>query len=183
VTNYRPWLALAVLAAFATACESGGVVEPSSESSSALALSASPDAEGDYSIDLKEATGTRRENDKFSIFETGGFGADGHWRSWIVFQGQIVTDSRGEVTCIGEIEESGARIGGVVTQSSDPSLIGATMVATVKDGFPDRSTGLRIYTSGFDAQFHCEEGYIVSQLTFNGVKTWQAIRTGFVTLD
>jgi hypothetical protein len=183
VTNYRSWLALAVLAAFATACEGGGsVVEPSSESSSALALSAA-DAKGDYGIDLKFVTGTRRENDKFTINELGGVDAERVWRSWIVFNGAIIQDSRGEVTCLEHIDGSGARIGGVVTHSTDPSLVGATMVATVKDGFPDRSTGLRIYTSGFDAQFHCEEGYLPSQLTLNGVKTWQAIKKGFITLD
>ena len=120
MTNPRPWLALVLLAAFATACNDGGV---------------------------------RREDNKFSIVEGSGFNADGPWRSWLIMAGGVVIDSRGTVTRMGRIGDDGARFGGVVTQSSDPSLIGATMVAGIRDGFPDKSTGLRIYTSGFDAQF------------------------------
>lgn len=183
MTNSRPWLALVLLAVFATACSDGGVVEPSSLSSTDLALSAA-DVKGDYSLDLKHVGGgVRRENNKFSIVEKSGFNADGPWRSWLIMADGSDIDSRGNVTCMGRIGDDGARIGGVVTHSNDPSLIGATMVAGIRDGFPDKSTGLRIYTSGFDAQFHCETGYANSQLTLNGVETFMAVKTGNIIIN
>lgn len=183
VTYSRPWLALVLLAVFATACSDGGVVDPSSLDSSALALSAA-DVKGDYSLDIKDVGGGyRRETDKFSIVDKSGFNASGPFRTWILFADNSVTDTRGEVTCMGRIGDDGARIGGVVTQSSDPSLIGATMVASIRDGFPDKSSGLRIYTSGFDADFHCETGYANSQLTLNGVETFRDVKTGNIIVD
>lgn len=181
--NPRPWLALVLLAVFATACNDGGVLEPSALDSTDLALSAA-DVKGDYSLDIKNVGGgVRREDNKFSIVEGSGFNADGPWRSWLIMADGQVIDSRGTVTCMGRIGDDGARFGGVVTQSSDPSLIGATMVAGIRDGFPDKSTGLRIYTSGFDAQFHCESGYHTSQLTLNGVETFRDVKTGNIFVD
>jgi hypothetical protein len=183
VTNSRPWLALVLLAVFATACSDGGVVEPSSLDSSALALSAA-DVKGDYQLDIKNVGGGyRRQTDKFSIIDRAGFNASGPFRTIILFADGSTIDSRGDVTCMDRIGDDGARFAGVVTQSSDPTLIGATMVAGIRDGSPDKSTGLRIYTSGFDAQFHCEQGYQNSQLTLNGVETFRDVKTGNIIVN
>jgi hypothetical protein len=181
--NSRPWLALVLLAVFATACSDGGVVDPSSLDSSGLALSAA-DIKGDYTLDIKNVGGgVRRQDDKFSIIVGSGFNASGPWRSWLRHGDPTVIDSRGQVTCVGRVGDDGARIGGVVTQSSDPSLVGATMVASIRDGSPDKSSGLRIYTSGFDADFHCETGYANSQLTLNGVETFRDVKTGNIIVN
>jgi len=182
VRNYRPWLALAVLAAFATACESGGVVEPSLDSGG-LTLSA-PTAKGDYSISLNEVGGGfRRQNDKFTARNGSGVNASGPWKARILKGDGTVIETQGEITCLGHVDSQGVRIGGVVIESSDPALVGATMIATVHDGNPDRSTGLRVYTSDFDALHHCTDGYPTSQITLNGVATFQGIRTGFILVN
>jgi hypothetical protein len=182
VTHSRPWLALVLLAVFATACSDGGIVEPSSLDSGGLTLSA-PTAKGDYSISLNHVSGGfRKQNDKFTARNGTGVNASGTWKARIInVNGDIET--AGEITCLGHVDSKGVRLGGVVVESSDPALIGATMIATVHDGNPDRSTGLRVYTEGFDALKHCTDGYPTASMTLNGEVTWQAIRTGFVLVN
>ena len=180
----RPWLALLPLALFAIACSEGGVVEPSLDSGG-LTLSA-PTAKGDYSISLNAVGGGfRRQNDKFTAQNGGGVNADGPWKTKLVKGDGTDITASGEITCLGHVDGAGVRIGGVVNESSDPALIGATMIATVHDGNPDRSTGLRIYTAaeGFDALKHCTDGYPTAAMTLNGTTTWQAIRTGFILVN
>ena len=181
--NSRPWLALVLLALFATACSEGGVVEPPLDSGG-LTLSV-PTAKGDYSISLNDVGGGfRRQNDKFTARNGSGVNADGPWKTKIV-KGDGEITAAGEITCLGHVDSQGVRIGGVVAESSDPALIGAIMIATVHDGNPDRSTGLRVYTAaeGFDALKHCTDGYPTSQITLNGTATWQGVRTGFIQVN
>jgi hypothetical protein len=182
VTYSRPWLALVLLALFATACSEGGVVEPSLDSGG-LTLSV-PTAKGDYSISLNHVGGGfRRQNDKFTARNGSGVNANGPWKAKIVKGDGTEITTQGEITCLGHVDSQGVRLGGVVIESSDPALIGATMIATVHDGNPDRSTGLRVYTEGFDALKHCTDGYPTSQITLNGEVTWQGVRTGFIQVN
>lgn len=182
MTHSRPWLALVLLAVFATACSDGGVVAPSSPDSGGLTLSA-PTAKGDYSISLNDVGGGfRRQNDRFTARNGSGVSATGTWKARII-RGDGEIDTRGDITCLGHVDSQGVRLGGVVVESSDPALLGATMIATVHDGNPDRSTGLRVYTEGFEALKHCTDGYPTSQITLNGEATFQAIRTGFILVN
>ena len=181
----RPWLALAALAAFVIAC-GGSVVEPTSPDSAALSLSAPLLVRADYAIDLKHVGGgyNFQEDVIVSRRTGGGVSASGNWKTLIRRFNEPNQDIRGTISCT-KLEFPGARLGGVVTQSPNPADIGATMVATIKDGTnDDSSTGVRIFAaeSGISAQEHCTTGYSNATIGLNGVSTFQKIRKGFIDI-
>lgn len=177
--------ALGALGALVLACGDGSVA-PTASDSGALSLSAPLLVRAEYGISLQALdVGIHAQNDAIVARDAGaGVSAEGTWRTEILLSGGARVQARGSISCVRFIDGNGARVGGVVELSSDPSLVGATMVATLKDGADDWSTGVRMHPagSGITALEHCQTGYTNAQIGVNGVSTFVKVGKGFVNL-
>jgi hypothetical protein len=186
VSRPRTLFALGALSALVIACSESSVA-PTASDSGALSLAAPLLVSANYGLSLQALDVGIHSQEDVIVARDGGSGvqAVGSWRTEIHLSGGNNLDARGSISCVGFVDGGGARLGGVVTQSSDPSLVGATMVASVKDAADDWSTGIRIHAagSGIVAQEHCSNGYPAPQIGIDGKSTFKKINVGFVYVN
>lgn len=181
--DQKTLFALGALSALVLAC-SNGPVAPTASDSGALTLSAPLLMQAQYGLSLQALDiGIHSQDDQIVARDGGaGVSAVGSWRTTIRYSGGPEVEASGPVTCFSSVDGNGARVGGVVNNSTDPSMIGAEMVANLKDGSDDWSSGVRIQPPGstITALAHCQSGFSNLQIGVNGRSTFRKIGKGFV---